>query len=102
MLRLTAAWSRFAAPFSPTVAARPHGMRTLSTPLTIPRPGHTAHLHLLSVLNTESFRFQPGHVVRILDAGRGGGRLIAYLAQTLPQLHPMLTHLPRGTRRRNA
>jgi SAM-dependent methyltransferase len=58
----------------------------------LPKARHLAHLHLLSVVNTESVRFQPGQVVRILDAGCGAGQLIAYLAEALPILQPWLTY----------
>jgi SAM-dependent methyltransferase len=53
---------------------------------------HVAHLHLLSVVNTESFRFASGASVRILDAGCGAGHLIAFLADTLPRLRPDLRY----------
>jgi SAM-dependent methyltransferase len=56
------------------------------------KPAHVAHLHLLSVINTESFRFPPGDTVRILDAGCGAGHLIAFLADALPRLRPELTY----------
>ena len=52
---------------------------------------HVAHLHLLSVVNTESYRFPTGETVRILDAGCGAGHLIAFLADKLPRLRPGLT-----------
>jgi SAM-dependent methyltransferase len=47
---------------------------------------------LASVIHTELDRFQPGQVVRILDAGCGGGQLIAYLSAALPALQPALTY----------
>ncbi len=52
---------------------------------------HIAHLHLLSVINTESHRYRPDQIVRILDAGCGDCRLIAYLAAMLPRLQPSIT-----------
>jgi SAM-dependent methyltransferase len=80
-----------------TPAAAPNGVTRLADPERV-APGrarterpHVAHLHLLSVINTESARFPPGHVVRILDAGCGGGRLIARLAEALPGLRPGLS-----------
>jgi SAM-dependent methyltransferase len=57
-----------------------------------PTPAHIAHLHLLSVINTELFRIPPGDSVRILDAGCGAGRLVVFLADMLPRLRPGLTY----------
>lgn len=46
------------------------------------------HEHLLSVINTELGRFQPGTPLKILDVGCGNGKLIAYLSESLPLLNP--------------
>ncbi len=54
-------------------------------------PKHVAHLHVLSVINTESYRFLPGQVVRVLDAGCGDCRLIAFLYENLPLENPTVT-----------
>jgi SAM-dependent methyltransferase len=58
----------------------------------LPAPEHVAHLHLLAVINTEAARLPPDHTVRILDAGCGGGRLLAYLARALPIVQPRLRY----------
>lgn len=53
-------------------------------------PQCTAHIHLLSILHSESSRFSRGAVVRVLDAGCGGGLLIASLLENLSQWNPSL------------
>lgn len=53
---------------------------------------HVAFLHVRNVINTELVRFPPGKIVRILDAGCGDARLIAFLADTLPLLSPGYTY----------
>ena len=52
---------------------------------------HVAHLHLRNVISSELSRFPPGSTVRILDAGCGDCRFIAYLNASLPVLRPDLT-----------
>lgn len=48
------------------------------------------HEHLLSIIHTETLRYETGRVVRILDAGCGNCHLIAYLLENLPVLNPSL------------
>lgn len=54
----------------------------------VPSTNHVAFLHLRNVLATEAARFPAGNTVRILDAGCGDCRLIAYLNETLPLVTP--------------
>lgn len=49
---------------------------------------HVAFLHLRNIVVTEVSRFTPGKTVRILDAGCGDCRFIAYLNETLPLVSP--------------
>lgn len=53
---------------------------------------HVAHQHLLGVINTESVRFGAGQVVRLLDAGCGNCRLLAFLAENLPRANSTVTY----------
>jgi len=53
---------------------------------------HVAHQHLLGVINTESVRFEAGQLVRILDAGCGSCRLLAFLAENLPRSNSTVTY----------
>ena len=57
------------------------------------KPAHSiTHQHLLSVVHTELVRRSPqwaaNRPLRLLDAGCGDGRLIAYLQENLPILQP--------------
>ncbi len=54
----------------------------------IPRASSITHQHLLSVVNTELCEAIPGRTVRILDAGCGNGKVVAYLTRALGILHP--------------
>jgi SAM-dependent methyltransferase len=54
----------------------------------VTKPTHVAHLHLLSVINSEMLRLKESPVVRILDLGCGDGHLIAYLFENLGPLFP--------------
>ena len=54
----------------------------------IPNADSITHLHLLSVVNTEVGDSTVSGPVRLLDAGCGSGKLLAYLAQCLPVLNP--------------
>jgi len=92
MLRLTADASRPATPLPPPAGAGARGTTGSAAPLTVPRPGPVVDVHLLSVITTESVRFTPDAVVRVLDAGCGDGRLLAYLAQALRIFHPHLRY----------
>jgi SAM-dependent methyltransferase len=66
--------------------------KDLSSARTPQEPAHVAHLNLLSVINTESFRFLPGGAVRILDAGCGAGASSRFLAEMLSHLRPGLKY----------
>jgi SAM-dependent methyltransferase len=44
--------------------------------------------HLLSIINTESYRHSTHQEVKILDVGCGNGQLIAYLTKNLPCVQP--------------
>lgn len=46
------------------------------------------HEHLLSVVHAELGKISTQSTIRLLDAGCGSGQLIAYLAESLPPLHP--------------
>ena len=48
------------------------------------------HLHLLSIINTETQNVPEGSTLRVLDAGCGRGELIAYLHNCLTILRPEL------------
>jgi SAM-dependent methyltransferase len=54
----------------------------------IPRASSITHQHILSVVNTEVCEVTPGRPVRILDAGCGNGKLVAYLTRALGVLRP--------------
>ncbi|BCW99707.1 MAG: hypothetical protein KatS3mg024_2534 [Armatimonadota bacterium] len=54
----------------------------------IPRASSITHQHIVSVVNTEFCQVTPGRTVRILDAGCGNGKLIAYLTRALGVLQP--------------
>lgn len=56
----------------------------------IDRAEHTTHEHLLSIINTELGRFDSHQTVRLLDIGCGDGKLITYLMNNLPKLHPTI------------
>jgi len=59
----------------------------------LPAASSMTHVHLLACVNTEltTATSTPGRVLRILDAGCGNGRLIAYLHACLSRLHPECT-----------
>lgn len=48
----------------------------------------TNYQHLLSIINTESYRHSTDQEVKILDVGCGNGQLIAYLTKNLPCVQP--------------
>lgn len=58
----------------------------------IQRAKSQTHEHLLSIVHTETQRFEAGRRVRLLDVGCGNGHLIAYLMENLPLLNPTLTY----------
>ncbi len=61
--------------------------------MTTARRTHMSRICTCSVSSRpESFRFASGANVRILDAGCGAGRLIAFLAEMLPRLRPGLRY----------
>lgn len=57
---------------------------------TPPKASSLTHLHLLSIINTIVSRSKRSSV-RVLDAGCGNGRLMAYLHQSFLALHPELS-----------
>lgn len=57
------------------------------TSTVLPPASSITHLHLLACANTE-LRASDAATVRILDAGCGDGRLVAYLHECLTRLHP--------------
>ncbi|MEJ5296748.1 MAG: class I SAM-dependent methyltransferase [Armatimonadota bacterium] len=54
----------------------------------IPRASSITHQHILSVVNTEICDVAGGETIRILDAGCGNGKLVAYLTRALDVLRP--------------
>lgn len=54
----------------------------------LPKAESITHQHILSVINTIILNTKTPGLVRILDAGCGNGKLIAYLHKSLHQLHP--------------
>ena len=54
------------------------------------RPKSITHLHLLSIINSQTQDAPSGSVIRVLDAGCGRGVLIAYLHNSLASLRPDL------------
>lgn len=53
----------------------------------LPKAESITHQHILSVINTIILNTKTPGLVRILDAGCGNGKLIAYLHKSLHQLH---------------
>lgn len=56
----------------------------------IGNPKSITHLHLLSIINSQTQDAPVGSVVRVLDAGCGRGELVAYLHNGLSGLRPDL------------
>jgi SAM-dependent methyltransferase len=55
------------------------------------RASSLTHEHLLAVLHTETGRYPPATTIRVLDAGCGNGRLLAYLSEAFPLLNGDVT-----------
>ena len=53
-------------------------------------PRSITHLHLLSIINSQTQDAPGGSIVRVLDAGCGSGQLVAYLHNGLSALRPDL------------